>query len=65
MFCTSLPSDPALKKGLFMQPVLLTNITNASKVSREEIFGPVCSIIKVEKKEGFVGDFCSGMIMKR
>lgn len=42
-----LPTDPALKKGLFVRPVLFTNISNSSRVAQEEIFGPVCCIIKV------------------
>jgi acyl-CoA reductase-like NAD-dependent aldehyde dehydrogenase len=44
--CSALPADPALKDGLFVQPVLFTGLTNDSRVAREEIFGPVTCIIK-------------------
>jgi acyl-CoA reductase-like NAD-dependent aldehyde dehydrogenase len=44
--CSQLPSDPQLKNGLFIRPVVFTNIDNDCSVSREEIFGPVCSVIK-------------------
>ncbi|MBB1634489.1 aldehyde dehydrogenase family protein [Cupriavidus sp. UME77] len=33
--------------GLYLQPTLLTNATNAMRSSREEIFGPVASVIRV------------------
>lgn len=44
--CCDLPKDEKLAGGFFARPTLFTGITNESKVSREEIFGPVCSIIK-------------------
>jgi acyl-CoA reductase-like NAD-dependent aldehyde dehydrogenase len=39
--CSAMPSDPALKKGLFIQPVIFTGLTKDSRLVREEIFGPV------------------------
>ena len=44
--CSELPSDPKLKDGLFVRPVVLTGVTNASPVAREEIFGPVTCVMK-------------------
>ncbi|HVY12584.1 MAG TPA: aldehyde dehydrogenase family protein [Alphaproteobacteria bacterium] len=44
--CSALPSDPKLKNGLFVQPVLFTGLDNNSKLAREEIFGPVTCLIK-------------------
>lgn len=44
--CSALPDDPALKKGLFIQPVIFSNIDPDSPCVREEIFGPVCCILK-------------------
>ena len=36
------------KKGYYLSPALLTGATNAMRTSREEIFGPVASVIKVK-----------------
>jgi len=43
--CSKLPEDPALKNGLFLQPVVFTGLTNESRLAREEIFGPVTCVI--------------------
>lgn len=40
-----------LDKGCFMQPTLLTNVTNRMRVAQEEIFGPVAVIIKFRTEE--------------
>ena len=37
--------------GLFVQPVIFTGATNDSRVAREEIFGPVTSVIKFRDYE--------------
>ena len=34
-------------EGFFLSPALFTGATNAMRISREEIFGPVASVIKV------------------
>jgi acyl-CoA reductase-like NAD-dependent aldehyde dehydrogenase len=39
--CSRLPTDPALKKGLFIQPHIFSGLTRESRLVREEIFGPV------------------------
>jgi acyl-CoA reductase-like NAD-dependent aldehyde dehydrogenase len=39
--CSAMPTDPALKKGLFIQPVIFTGLDAGSRLVREEIFGPV------------------------
>lgn len=44
--CSTLPADPKLKNGLFLQPTIFTEITNDHKLMQEEIFGPVCCIQK-------------------
>lgn len=43
--CSALPKDPSLKEGFFIQPTFFTGLGNDSRVSREEIFGPVCCVI--------------------
>lgn len=40
-----------LGKGCFMQPTLLTNVTNDMRVAQEEIFGPVAVVIKFKTEE--------------
>jgi len=37
--------------GFYLQPALLTEATNAMRTSREEIFGPVASVIRVKDYE--------------
>src|SRR5690349_8880135 len=61
--CGTLPNDPALKKGLFMQPVILAGISNNSRVAKEEIFGPVCCIIKVSMQYSHGNNKYSGTIL--
>jgi acyl-CoA reductase-like NAD-dependent aldehyde dehydrogenase len=39
--CSAMPTDPALRKGLFLQPVIFTGLDASSRLVREEIFGPV------------------------
>lgn len=43
--CSRLPQDPKFAKGLFVQPVLFTGLSNKSVVAQEEIFGPVTTLI--------------------
>ncbi len=40
--------DGALQAGAFYTPTLLTNVTASMRVAREEIFGPVLSMIRVQ-----------------
>ncbi|MGI9463297.1 MAG: aldehyde dehydrogenase family protein, partial [Aestuariivirgaceae bacterium] len=35
------------KPGFYLQPALFTETTNAMRINREEIFGPVASVIRV------------------
>jgi len=38
-------------EGYFLQPTLFTEATNQMRISREEIFGPVASVIRVKDYE--------------
>jgi betaine-aldehyde dehydrogenase len=38
--------DAALRHGYFVEPTILANVTPAMRVAREEIFGPVLSVLK-------------------
>lgn len=44
--CSAMPTDPKLAQGLFVQPRLFTGVTNDDRICREEIFGPVCAVLK-------------------
>ncbi len=35
-------------KGFYLSPALITKTTNAMRINREEVFGPVASVIKVD-----------------
>jgi aldehyde dehydrogenase (NAD+) len=34
--------------GFYLQPALITNTTNAMRISREEVFGPVANVVRVK-----------------
>lgn len=34
------------EKGFFVQPTVFSGVTNDCKIARDEIFGPVASVIK-------------------
>ena len=38
-------------KGWFMQPTILDGVSNEMRVAREEIFGPIASVIRVKDYE--------------
>lgn len=42
------PTKSSLRKGHFIDPTLITEITSSSSVWREEIFGPVISLMTVD-----------------
>jgi aldehyde dehydrogenase (NAD+) len=54
--CSAMPKDPALKKGLFTQPVIFTGLTKDSRLVREEIFGPVTTIFPFDDAESVLAD---------
>ncbi|MCA1719164.1 MAG: aldehyde dehydrogenase family protein, partial [Actinobacteria bacterium] len=43
-----------LRDGFFIEPTILTGVDNTMTVAREEIFGPVLSVIPVESEEEVV-----------
>jgi len=45
------PEDPVLAKGCFMLPTVFADVTMDMKIAREEIFGPVQSVLKWTEEE--------------
>ena len=50
------PSDPALANGFFMPPTVFTNVTQSMRIAREEIFGPVLSVLAWEDEARMLRD---------
>lgn len=48
------PEDPQLKSGFFMEPTILAGVNNQMQVAREEIFGPVLSVIPASNEEDII-----------
>ncbi|UFN48387.1 aldehyde dehydrogenase [Roseomonas sp. OT10] len=42
------PEAPGLARGWFVEPTIFADVTNTMRIAREEVFGPVLSIIPFE-----------------
>jgi len=40
------PQDPALERGYFVEPTVFADVTPDMRIAREEVFGPILSIMK-------------------
>ncbi|MEV1084255.1 aldehyde dehydrogenase family protein [Streptomyces sp. NPDC050211] len=49
------PSDPALADGYYVEPTVLTGLTNDARCAREEIFGPVITVIEFDDADEALG----------
>jgi betaine-aldehyde dehydrogenase len=45
------PDDPALAGGAYLMPTIFDGVSNEMRIAREEIFGPVVSIIPFDTEE--------------
>lgn len=45
------PQDEGLRDGWFVEPTIFTGINNQMRIAREEVFGPVLSIIPFDDEE--------------
>ena len=50
------PADPALARGLFIEPTVFTGVEQWMRIAREEIFGPVMSVLKWSDEAQVVRD---------
>lgn len=48
------PADPRLAKGFFVEPTVFADVTDTMKIAREEIFGPVVSILRWSDEDDVV-----------
>jgi aldehyde dehydrogenase (NAD+) len=42
------PDEPELAQGYYVRPTVLSGVTNEARVAREEIFGPVVTVIEFD-----------------
>jgi betaine-aldehyde dehydrogenase len=45
------PSDPALADGAYLMPTVFNGVSNDMRIAKEEIFGPVVSVIPFDTEE--------------
>src|SRR5258706_2358420 len=45
------PSDPHLAKGFYVEPTVFADVTMDMRIAKEEIFGPILSILKWSDEE--------------
>ncbi len=45
------PSSPELSGGWFVEPTIFADVANTMRIAREEVFGPVLSILPFEDEE--------------
>ena len=50
------PSDPALADGWFIEPAVFADVTQDMRIAREEIFGPVLSMLRWSDEERMLAD---------
>lgn len=48
------PNDAALRRGLFIAPTVFDGVTPAMRIGREEIFGPVMSVLTWDDYEDMI-----------
>jgi (Z)-2-((N-methylformamido)methylene)-5-hydroxybutyrolactone dehydrogenase len=48
------PDAPELRDGYFIEPTIFTRVDNKMWIAREEIFGPVLSVLPFEDEEELI-----------
>jgi betaine-aldehyde dehydrogenase len=52
----SAPKDPALGKGLFIEPTVFADVKQDMRIARQEIFGPVLSVLSWRDQRQMIAD---------
>ena len=50
------PADPALAGGCFIEPTVFTGVRQEMRIAREEIFGPVMSVLRWRDETAMLND---------
>lgn len=50
------PVDPVIANGWFVEPTVFADVTRDMRIFREEVFGPILSIIKWDDEEQLIAD---------
>jgi betaine-aldehyde dehydrogenase len=50
------PDDPALARGFFVEPTVFADVTQAMRIAREEIFGPVLAVLPWSDEEATLAE---------
>jgi betaine-aldehyde dehydrogenase len=50
------PDDPGMKNGCFLEPTIFTGVNAGMRIAREEIFGPVLSVLEWTDEEEMLRD---------
>lgn len=50
------PSDPGLSQGFFVNPTIFGDVSNKMRIAREEIFGPVVSVIRWNDYDAMIAE---------
>ena len=50
------PADPGLKGGFFIEPTIFAEVTPQMTIAREEIFGPVLSVLRWSDAERMIAE---------
>ncbi len=45
------PADPELAPGWFVEPTIFTGVNNQMRIAREEVFGPILSVIPFDDED--------------
>ena len=48
------PADPRLARGFFVEPTVFADVTDDMRIAREEIFGPVVSVLRWSDEDDLV-----------
>jgi (Z)-2-((N-methylformamido)methylene)-5-hydroxybutyrolactone dehydrogenase len=50
----SRPDDPGLRDGYFVEPTIFTQVDSGMDIARDEIFGPILSVMPFEDEEELI-----------